>query len=430
MMEALESMKFVFSSWGSRGDVEPCAAVGRELVRRGHDVTMAVAPDLVDLGKSAVPDTVVFGSPLQMDSYRDFWTGVFNKPWKIGELVDRMHEVWAPSRHSYAQMNSVLNELTEGADLIVSNTTGFDLQAANIAEYRNIPLAIIHTIPGRPNGQLIPFLPAPVGRAVMQTNDWMSRGGYARDAEKAQRASLGLPKASGSWPQRVVKYGALEIQAYDAACFPGLVAEWAKWGDQRPIVGALTMELPTWADDEILSWMAAGPPPIFFGFGSMPIESPADTLAMIVGACAQVGQRGLVSTAGSDFSSVPEHEHVKVVGVVNFPAVFPACRAIVHHGGAGTTALGLRAGIPTLILSTDGLQALWGSQLKRLKVGAGRRFSQATETTLAADLRTILDPAYLRAARELSAKMAKPAESVALAADLVERFARSPREPR
>jgi len=429
-MEALESMKFVFSSWGSRGDVEPCAAVGRELVRRGHDVTMAVAPDLVDFGASAVPNTIGFGSPLELDSYRDFWTGVFSQPWKIGQIADRMREVWAPMRDSYGQMNTVLKEVTEGADLIVANTTGFDLQAANIAEYRNIPLAVIHTIPGRPNGQLMPFLPAPVGRAAMQTNDWMSRGGYAREAEKAQRASLGLPKASGSWPQRVVKYGALEIQAYDAACFPGLAAEWAKWGDRRPIVGALTTELPTPADDEILSWMAAGPPPIFFGFGSTPIASPADTLAMIAGACAQVGQRALVSTAGINFSGAPEYDDVKVVGVVSYAATFPVCRAVVHHGGAGTAALGLRAGMPTLSLWTDALQVLWGNQLKRLKVGTARRFSQTTETTLAADLHTILDPAYQRAARELSAKMAKPAESVALAADLVERFARSPRVPR
>ncbi|WP_431230977.1 glycosyltransferase [Mycolicibacterium psychrotolerans] len=391
---------------------------------------MAVPPDLVDFGTSAVPNTVGFGSPLQMDSYRDFWTGVLSQPWNIGEIRNRVREVWAPIRQSYGQMSAVLTELTEGADLIVVNTTGFDVQAANIAEYRGIPLVVIHTIPGRPNGQLMPFLPAPVARAAMQTNDWMSRGGYARDAEKAQRASLGLPKAGGSWPQRVVKSGALEIQAYDAACFPGLAAEWEQWGDRRPVVGGLTMELPTPADDEILSWMAAGQAPIFFGFGSMPIESPADTLAMIAGACAQVGQRALVSTAGIDFSSVPEYEHVKVIGVVNFPAIFPACRAIVHHGGAGTTALGLRAGMPTLILSTDGLQALWGSQLKRLKVGTGRRFSQTTEATLAADLRTILDPAYLQAVRELSTKMAQPAESVALAADLVETFARSPRVPR
>src|SRR5205807_1966607 len=102
----------------------------------------------------------------------------------------------------------------------------------------------------------------------------------------------------------------------------------------------------------VASWIAAGTPPIFFGFGSVPVESPADTLAMISSACAQLGERALVCAGWSDFSHVSYLGHVKVVGAVNYAAIFPACRAVVHHGGAGTTAIGLRAGVPQLILST------------------------------------------------------------------------------
>jgi UDP:flavonoid glycosyltransferase YjiC (YdhE family) len=85
----------------------------------------------------------------------------------------------------------------------------------------------------------------------------------------------------------------------------------------------------------------------------LPVKSPADTLAMISAACAQLGEWALVSTAGSDFSHVPHFDHVKVVDALNYAAAFPACRAVVHHGGAGTTYAGLRAGVPTLILSRD-----------------------------------------------------------------------------
>ena len=162
-------------------------------------------------------------------------------------------------------------------------------------------------------------------------------------------------------PRRITERGSLEIQAYDEVCFPGLAAEWAKWDGQRPFVGALTMELPTDADDEVASWIAAGTPPICFGFGSMPVESPADTLAMIGAACAQLGERALVCAGWSDFSHVPHFEHVKVVGAMNYAAIFPACRAVVHHGGAGTTAAGLRAGVPTLILWTDPIGDLGSS---------------------------------------------------------------------
>ena len=184
------------------------------------------------------------------------------------------------------------------------------------------------------------------------------------------------------------------------------------------------MELPTDADEEVASWIAAGTPPIFFGFGSMPVESPADTIAMIGAACAQLGERALVCSGWTDFSNVPHFEHVKVVGVVNYAAIFPACRAVVHHGGAGTLAAGLRAGVPQLILWTLPDQPFFAAQLKRLKVGSGRRFSTTTEKSLVADLRRILAPQYLARAREIATRMTKPAESAAAAADLVENFAR------
>jgi UDP:flavonoid glycosyltransferase YjiC (YdhE family) len=71
-------------------------------------------------------------------------------------------------------------------------------------------------------------------------------------------------------------------------------------------------------------------PPIYFGFGSIPVESPTDTIAMIVGACAQLGERALVCAGWSDFSRVPHFGRVKIVGTVNFAATFPACRAVVR----------------------------------------------------------------------------------------------------
>jgi UDP:flavonoid glycosyltransferase YjiC (YdhE family) len=156
----------------------------------------------------------------------------------------------------------------------------------------------------------------------------------------------------------------------------------------------------------------------------MPVESAADTVAMISAACAQLGERALVCSGWSDFSHVPHFEHVKVVGTVNYAATFPACRAVVHHGGAGTTAAGLRAGIPTLILWVAPDRQMWGARVKRLKVGTARRFSSTTQKSLVADLRTILTPLYVTRARELATQMTKPAVSVAAAADLVENFAR------
>ncbi|BBU20305.1 glycosyltransferase [Mycobacterium xenopi] len=417
-------MKFVLACYGSRGDVEPCVTVGRELRRRGHDVRMAVPPDLAGFAATAELTAVPYGldtrKPLQ--AQRDFSTHLFRNPWRMRDLIRLWREVGNLVAQCRVMMNTTLASLADGADLLVTGQ-GFEELASNVAEYHDIPLATLHYFPARVNSHFIPLRPAPLARAAMRIDEW----GYWRWTKRgqdAQRHALGLPRTTEPAPRRITARGSLEIQAYDELCIPGLAAEWAKFDGQRPFVGALTMELPTDADDEVASWIAAGTPPIYFGFGSFPVQSPADTLAMISWACSQLGERALVCAGGTDFGNVANLDHVKVVGAVNHSATFPACRAVVHHGGAGTTAAVLRAGVPQLILWTTGDQPLWGAQIKRLKVGTARRFSTTNRMSLVADLCTILEPQYLSQARETATRMTKPAESVAVAADLVENFAR------
>jgi UDP:flavonoid glycosyltransferase YjiC (YdhE family) len=417
-------MKFVMASYGTRGDVEPCVAVGRELLRRGHDVRMAVLPELVGFVESAGLAAVAYRLDTQAiaEVARDYWTCFFRTPWRIRELIRLSREVKELAIQCWEEISTTLTSLADGADLLFTGLA-FEGSAVNVAEYYDIPLATLHYMPLRANGQVLPFLPAPLTRFVTMVSEWLTWR-LARKLEDPQRRELGLPKATRPLPRRIAERGSLELQAYDEVCFPGLAAEWAKSNGHRPFVGALTMQLPTDADEEVASWIAAGTPPICFGFGSTPVESPADTLAMISAACAQLGERALVCSGWTDFGHVPEFEHIKLVGAVNYAAAFPACRAVVHHGGAGTTAAGLRAGVPQLILSTLPDQLLWAAQLKRLKVGSGRRFSTTKRESLVADLRTILTPQYVTRAREIVTRMSKPAESVAAAADLVETFAR------
>jgi UDP:flavonoid glycosyltransferase YjiC (YdhE family) len=417
-------MKFVLAFYGTRGDVEPGVAVGRELVRRGHDVRIAVPPDLVDFAETAGLAAVAYGPDIQawLESTRNFWTFFFRNFWRIRDVIQLLRESRKPGTQCWGEMSTMLTSLSDGADLVLTGMSYQEL-AANVAEYRDIPLATLLWFPIRVNGHVVPTLPAPLLRSAMTVYEWLvSRG--VKKVEDAQRRELGLPKAAGPAPRRIAERGSLEIQAYDEVCFPGLAAEWENWDGHRPFVGTLTLEAPTDADDEVASWIAAGSPPICFGFGSIPVESPADMIAMISAACAQLGERALVCAAATDFSNIPDFDHVKVVGTMNYATVFPACRAVVHHGGAGTTAAGLRAGVPTLILWMADVQVIWGAAVKRLKVGTARRFSSTTEKSLVADLRTILAPQYLTRAREVAARMAKPAESVGTAADRVEDFAR------
>jgi UDP:flavonoid glycosyltransferase YjiC (YdhE family) len=417
------TMKLVLAAYGTRGDVEPSVAVGRELLRRGHDVRIAVPPDLVEFAETVGLVAVPYGLPTQawVGVYRDFWTCFFHRFWRIRELRRLWQDMWRLSDQSWAQMSTTLTSLAEGADLLFAGQS-YQEPAANVAEYHNIPFATLHNTPVRVNGRLLSSLPPPLARLAMWAYDWFGWR-LNKKIEDAQRRGLGLPKATKPVSRRIAERGSLEIQAYDEVCFPGLADEWARWADQRPFVGTLTMELTTEADEEVSSWIAAGAPPICFGFGSMPVESPSATVEMIAAACADMGERALVCSGWSDYSDVPQFDHVKVVGAVNYATVFPACRAVVHHGGAGTLAASLRAGVPTLVLWIDGAQPVWASRVKLLKVGAVRSFSSTTRESLFADLRRVLAPECAIRAREVASRMTAPAESVARGADLVENFA-------
>ena len=408
-------MKFALAVHGTRGDVEPCAAVGLELLRRGHDVRMAVPPNLIGFVESAGLAAVAYGPDSEQQLDEDF----FGNFWKVQNPVSLIRAGKEYITRGWAEMSRTLTSLADGADLVLTGAI-YQEVGGNVAEYHDIPLAALHPFPVRVNGHLVPMLPSALIRSGVSVIWWL-HWRMTKEAEDAQRRELGLPEAIGPAPQRMIERGSLEIQAYDELCFPGLAAE---WGGRRPFVGSLTLELPRDADDEVVSWIAAGTPPIYFGFGSMPLESPSDTVAMISAACALLGERALICMGPNDFTHIPHVDHVKVVGAVKGAAVFPACSAVVHHGGAGTTAAALRAGVPMLILWIGAEQPIWAAQVKRLKVGSARRFSATTQKSLVTNLRSVLDPQYVGRAREIATRMTKPAESVTTAADLLEKKAR------
>jgi UDP:flavonoid glycosyltransferase YjiC (YdhE family) len=384
-------MKVVLASYGTRGDVEPFATVGRELLRRGHDVCMAVPPNMVGFLETVGFAAVAFG-PEPLSSVRSR---------TVEDPASAMAEQVEYLSRAMEEWGTTLTALANGADLLITGRIEQGL-AADVAEYQGIPQAALHFFPG----------------AHARLSGWA--GDITEEAENAQRRALGLPEATGHSTR------SLEIQAYDALCFPELAAEWADGDVWRPFVGALTLELPTEADDEVLSWIAAGTPPIYFGFGSgVWLQNPAQTFGLISVACARLGERALICSGASEFADAPHSDQVKIVGAVNHSAIFPACRAVVHQGGVGTTAAGMRAGIPTLILwHPINDQQIWADAVTRLKVGSGRAFSASNLGSLVADLRSILDPQCITRAREVAAQMTKPAVSVARAADLLEHAGR------
>ena len=197
-------MKVVLACYGMRGDVDPGIVVGRELLRRGHDVSMAVAPNLVDLVQAAGLPAVGCGpdSRLVAETQRKYWTSLSRTPWRIRERNTVGAEVHKQTTRCWQEMAKALTTLADGADLLI---------AGPIFEQPVITVAV-HFFPVRPHGRLLRFVPAPVTRRAMTINDWVTWRAM-RNVEDSMRRDLGLPNASGPGSRRITERGSLEIQA-------------------------------------------------------------------------------------------------------------------------------------------------------------------------------------------------------------------------
>ena len=168
-------MKFVLACYGTRGDVEPCAAIGRELLRRGHDVRMAVPPDLVDFVESVGLAVVAFGPDARtwQDLHRDFLTHLFRNPWKIPDLIRLGREDWELFTQCWQDISTTL---TSAGGPGRPATHPPDWRAARCQRRGVLRHSAGHAAYQsryRANGQTVPILPRALARSVATTSEWL-----------------------------------------------------------------------------------------------------------------------------------------------------------------------------------------------------------------------------------------------------------------
>ncbi|GGG12848.1 hypothetical protein GCM10007304_28550 [Rhodococcoides trifolii] len=419
-------MNIVFTVSGTRGDVQPAVVLGSELQRRGHDVSMGVPPNLEPFSAAAGLKTRPFGYDTRAHMNSDLVrTGT-----RTGTLRQRAAAVAELWNYGWDQMVEETLELTDGADVVVTGVTTEQI-ALTVAESRGMAFATVQHAPIRRNRLFSPIPGAPDSLPSWATlATWSAYDSLlwtlTSHRENTVRRRLGLPTVRSGVPGRIESAGGVEIQAYDAALCPELEADWTA---HRPFVGFLDLDPELRAsigedielDQDTASWIAQGPPPVYFGFGSMPVPDPESLVSTIAAACAAVGERAVISAGWNDFdvSSQPGDD-VRVIGAVNHDRLFPLCRAVVHHGGAGSTAAGLRAGKPTLVCWVSSDQPFWGSRLTRLGLGASTSLRGMTTESLTAGLRTVLSHETGSTAQRFAQTMVGPRSAVERAADLVE----------
>lgn len=406
-------MRIAIAVHGTRGDVEPAIAVALELLRRGHHVDMAVPPNLVLFALEAGLDSVTAYGP---DSQKQLESELFKKWWRLRNPIKVFHQARLYTIAGWEEMSVVLFKLGKSADLILCGTT-YQEVAANVAEALNIQLAALHYFPLRVNNHILPIRPPYfLIKILWKIAEW-AHWKIIQPAYDLQRENLRLPISQISPVTKMIKNGIFEIQAYDKVFFPGLEAQ---WNGQRPLVGTMSLELKTNEDDDIESWINSGSPPIYFGFGSMSVDNPNQTIEMIIYLSQILGERALICTGSLSTEMFSKIDSVKLVKSVNHSRVFPLCRAIVHHGGAGTTAASVRSGVPSVILWVGADQPIWATQVKRLGIGTSRRLSKTSAVSLQLDLETVLQPKYIAKAREVSNQITLPSESLNATVKLLE----------
>ena len=180
-------------------------------------------------------------------------------------------------------------------------------------------------------------------------------------------------------------------------------------------------------DHELQAFLDAGDAPVYIGFGSMVSSDMEKIFDKVVAALRETGLRAIVD-GGWSSDILPAEKLPNVyyhTGYINHGWLFPRMRAVVHHGGAGTTASGLRAGRPTLIIPFCGEQAFWGHQVYQRELGPKPiQRSLLTASKLADALRDLCcDARYAQNAAQMG-EMLRQEDGVGCAADLIERLIR------
>jgi sterol 3beta-glucosyltransferase len=245
-----------------------------------------------------------------------------------------------------------------GADAIIYHPTA--LGSVYIAERLGIPAFCAFTLPGMTPTRAFPspMLPftdlGPLNRLSHELFLRYANTLFREPVNRWREEVLGLPPSRRD--DRI--HGVPVPRLYGFS--PSVVPKPADWDRNSEVTGYWFLDEEEWLPSPShQGFLQAGPPPVYIGFGSIPSVDPMRTTAMVVEALAMVGLRGILASGWGGLAAAPFTEHVYMLDAAPLDRLFPSVAAVVHHGGAGTTAASLRAGQPTVICPFFGDQPFW-----------------------------------------------------------------------
>ncbi len=392
-------MKLTIIAVGSRGDVQPCVALGRGLADVGYTVRVVT----METFRHLVIDHGLEFVPIEGDA--QVLTGNFMN----SEMVSNGRNLFVMFRAMLRTFGSIMesyetafsNEVLFDSDAILSQLPagfyGYDL-----AESLQVPYFALSVIPQEVTGAW----PLSLFPSRLSPGAWYNRLTYRigqqlawqpfRKSINRYRHQLGLPSTSFLWGniRRMRREGVPVIQGFSEHIVP----RQPEWDEHIRTTGYWTLDEPDWQpSDDLLDFLNAGSPPIFIGFGSMPVANPEETTRLILNAIENVGSRCILHTGWANLGMVDLPDSVFLLDYAPYSWLFPKMDAVLHHGGSGTTGLALRSGVPSMVIPFTADQPFWGERTHALGVGPSPiPFSKLTVENLAHSVRTLTSNDMMR----------------------------------
>ncbi len=362
-------MKITIFAAGSQGDIQPCIALSRGLQQAGYQVCLAAPEGFAGF----VQKHNVGFYPLRGDVQQIMASDTGRKFMETGganpiKSIRAMRSMIAPIVAS--MMEDAYAACQDASALICLGV--FSPLGQSIAEALEIPIINIEPTPLLPT-RAFPAPSWPIqrdlggvhnyisGMAMLQVI-WMWYRPFVKDFRRrlgmSTKGSAGLHSTLSSTPM---------LSAYS----PSIIPPPSDWPESIHVTGYFFMDnQPDWQpSSDLKAFLEAGDPPVYIGFGSMAGRNPEQLAHLVADALVQSGQRGILLTGWGGLRAELVPENVFVVDAVPHNWLFPRMAAVVHHGGAGTTAQSLRAGIPEVIIPFVFDQPFWGARIKALGLG-------------------------------------------------------------
>ena len=416
-------MQITIVTAGSRGDVQPYVALGSGLAEAGHRVRVATHRPFAEfVQEHGLQFAPVEGDPqqiLQTEAGRA-WVESGQNPVRF---VRRMVELLEPA---VVGMATDALAACRGSDLILYST--FGMVGYYVAEKLGVPAL---SVPLQPLTRTRAFpnisFPADLGRAGWV--NWLSHllgeqlfWQAIRPVVNRWTERLELPPASFWGPfAELNNAGPPMIYGFS----PAVVPKPADWADHIHLAGYWFLEQEAaWEPPAaLLAFLADGPRPIYVGFGSMTHRDPEETARLVGLALALSGRRAVVLRGWGGLAAAAPAAEVFEVDHVPHAWLFPKMAAVVHHGGAGTTAAGLRAGVPAVVVPFFADQNFWAGRVAALGAGpAPIPRGRLTAAGLAGAIISATEDAAMAARAAELGRQIRAEDGVGRAVALVERM--------